>query len=99
MPLVGAAAAARAAEDRDAWDAIYIGAEKVGHTHIKVGTVKDSRGREFYRVQVNTVLSFKRGDDRVNMEVRYGTIETAEGVGAAVGHADEGGTGGVADVW
>lgn len=68
-----------AAEDREAWDAIYIGAQKVGHTHIKVGPVKDAKGREFYRVQVNTVLSFKRGNDRVNMEVRYGTIETPEG--------------------
>jgi hypothetical protein len=64
---------------QESWDAIYIGAEKVGHTHVKVAPVKDSRGRELLRVQVNTVLSFKRGQDRVNMEVRYGTIETKEG--------------------
>ena len=68
-----------AAEDQEAWDALYIGAEKVGHTHIKVSPVKDRKGETYNRVQVNTVLSFKRGRDRVDMEVRYGTIETLEG--------------------
>lgn len=68
-----------AGKAKEAWDAIYIGSNKVGHTHIQVAPVKDARGRELVRVQVNTVLSFNRGSDRVNMEVRYGTIETPEG--------------------
>jgi hypothetical protein len=70
---------AGAARAQESWDAIYIGSDKVGHTHVKVSPVKDSKGRELLRVQVNTVLSFRRGQDRVNMEVRYGTIETLEG--------------------
>lgn len=64
---------------QESWDAIYIAGDKVGHTHIRVAPVKDGRGRELHRVQVNTVLSFRRGRDRVNMELRYGTIETKEG--------------------
>ncbi len=67
------------AHAQESWDAIYIGADKVGHTHIRVATVKDGRGRDLQRVQVNTVLSFRRGRDRVNMELRYGTIETSDG--------------------
>jgi transglutaminase-like putative cysteine protease len=64
---------------QESWDAIYIGGDKVGHTHIRVAPVKDGQGRDLQRVQVNTVLSFRRGRDRVNMELRYGTIETNEG--------------------
>jgi transglutaminase-like putative cysteine protease len=64
---------------REAWDAIYMGAGKIGHSHIKVEPVKARDGRDLYRVQVNTVLEFLRGKDRVAMEVRYGTIETPEG--------------------
>jgi hypothetical protein len=77
--LLLAPAPALAAASQDAWDAIYVGRDKVGHTHIKVAPVKDKQGKEYLRVQVNTVLSFKRGKDRANMEVRYGTIETKEG--------------------
>jgi transglutaminase-like putative cysteine protease len=77
--LTAPALQAAPAEEREAWDAIYIGNEKVGHTHIKVSPVKDSQGRPFLRIQVNTVLSFKRDRDRVNMELRYGTIETEQG--------------------
>jgi hypothetical protein len=64
---------------RESWDAIYIGSDKVGHTHIKVAPVKDATGRELLRVQVNTVLDFKRGRDRIALEQRYGTIETIDG--------------------
>ncbi len=63
----------------DAWDAIYISGNKVGHNHIKVTSVKDSQGNPLLRVQVNTVLSLKRGNDRVDLELRYGTIETLDG--------------------
>ncbi len=63
----------------EAWDAIYVGGQKVGHTHIRVEPVKDAKGRELVRVQLNTVASFQRGSDRVNMEMRYGTIETKDG--------------------
>jgi len=75
----GWTAASLAAATSESWDAIYIGAEKVGHVHVKVAPVKDKNGRDLVRVQVNTVLSFKRGKDRANMEVRYGTIETPQG--------------------
>jgi hypothetical protein len=77
--IVGWSSASLAAGQSESWDAIYIGAEKVGHVHVKVAPVKDKNGRELVRVQVNTVLSFKRGKDRANMELRYGTIETQAG--------------------
>lgn len=74
-----AAGAASASAQTEAWDAIYIGAAKVGHHHLSVTPVKDRQGRDLVRVQVNTVLSLRRGRDRLNMEVRYGTIETRDG--------------------
>jgi hypothetical protein len=77
LALLALTAAPAAAQE--SWDAIYIGGDKVGHTHIRVAPVKDGQGRELQRVQVNTVLSFRRGRDRVNMELRYGTIETNDG--------------------
>jgi hypothetical protein len=69
-----------AARAEDSWDAIYIGGRKVGHNHITVKPVTSPQtGRKFNRVQVNTVLSFRRNADRVQMEMRYGVIETPEG--------------------
>ena len=76
---LGWAAYGRAAGELESWDAMYIGAQKVGHVHVKVAPVQDKKGRDLFRVQVNTVLSFKRGKDRANMEIRYGTIETPDG--------------------
>jgi hypothetical protein len=63
----------------ESWDAIYMGTTKVGYTHVNVNPVTDSTGRKLLRVQVNTVLGYKRGRDRVSIEMRYGTIETAAG--------------------
>ncbi len=63
----------------ESWDAIYIGANKIGHTHVQVTPVRDSGGRALLRVQVNTVMTYKRGRDRANVEMRDGTIETTDG--------------------
>ncbi|WP_435015927.1 transglutaminase-like domain-containing protein [Tundrisphaera sp. TA3] len=62
----------------EAWDAVYIAGSKVGHIKTKVAQVED-RGRKLVRVQVDTTLTFKRGDDTSTMELQYGTIETPEG--------------------
>ena len=51
---------------------------KVGHIHTYVQPVTD-RGRDLVRVRVDMVLSFKRLNDRVRIEMRYGTIETPDG--------------------
>jgi hypothetical protein len=72
-------AASPLAQGQESWDAIYVSSTKVGHTHVKVANVSDAKGRKLLRVQVNTVLSYKRGRDRVNIEMRYGTIETLDG--------------------
>jgi hypothetical protein len=76
--LIGSAAVARAEES---WDAIYVGAFKVGHNHIRVDQQPDRRDptKKYLRVQVNTVLSFVRNGNQTQMEMRYGTIETLEG--------------------
>jgi transglutaminase-like putative cysteine protease len=39
----------------------------------------NEKGRELYRVRVDTVFSFRRLDDTVVMKMVYGTIETPEG--------------------
>ena len=62
----------------EAWDAVYIAGSKVGHIQTKVEGVED-KGRKLLRVQVDTTLSFKRGDDTSTMQLQYGTIETPEG--------------------
>ncbi len=63
---------------QESWDAVYMAGAKVGHIHTYVQPVKD-RGRDLLRVRVDMVLSFKRLEDRVRIEMRYGTIETLEG--------------------
>lgn len=78
---------ATTAQGAESWDAIYMGAVKVGHNHVQFNAIKDGQGRpvkddngtELYRVQVNTVLSLKRGRDRTETEMRFGTIETPDG--------------------
>lgn len=63
---------------RESWDAIFIGNSKVGHINTKVTKLK-SGTRDLLRVEVTTVLEYKRQNDRVRMRLRYGTIETPEG--------------------
>jgi hypothetical protein len=65
----------------DSWDAIFVGPLKVGHNHIHVEPTQDKKdpSKKYLLVQVNTVLSFARGRDRTEMELRYGTIETLDG--------------------
>lgn len=72
-------AGAVAAQAEDSWDAIYIAGRKVGHNHITVKPVTAKNGQKYNRVQLNTVLSFRRGADKTQMELRYGVIETTEG--------------------
>jgi hypothetical protein len=83
IPAARAAAQAQepAAGDgvREAWDAIYVGDSKVGHVHLWIKPVKDSRGRELLNVRVDSELSFRRGPDTARMKLLYGTIETQEG--------------------
>jgi transglutaminase-like putative cysteine protease len=68
----------RACAESESWDAVYLGGSKVGHMRIRVAPVKDG-DRQFTRVLVDFVLSFKRGNDSSTMELQYGTIETPEG--------------------
>ncbi len=63
---------------QDSWDSVFLSGQKVGHIHTFVAPVTD-KGRELVRVRVDMVLSFKRDQDRVKIETRYGTIETPEG--------------------
>jgi Transglutaminase-like superfamily len=63
----------------ESWDLIRVGTIKIGHQHVVVKRLTH-QGRDLVNVQVNTVVVFKRNRDRVFMEVRYGTIETPEGV-------------------
>jgi transglutaminase-like putative cysteine protease len=77
--LVAGWLSAAAAGAEESWDAIYVGSQKIGHTHLRVAPVKGRDGTEYINVQFNTVANFKRGKDRVSFEIRYGTIETKEG--------------------
>lgn len=76
--LLGAAVA-RGDERRESWDAVFIAGKKVGYIHTIVEPVKASDGRELLRVQVQTQLRFKRLNDTVTMQTRYGTVETKDG--------------------
>lgn len=70
--------AASAARAEDSWDAVFLAGNKIGyiHTFIEKATEKN---RPLNRVRVDTVLSFRRGDDVVTQKMMYGTIETLEG--------------------
>lgn len=69
---------APAARAEDAWDAVFLAGNKIGyiHTFIEKVTEKD---KSLNRVRVDTVLSFRRGDDTVVQKMMYGTIETPDG--------------------
>jgi hypothetical protein len=79
--LMGAAsllAAGSSARAQDAWDAIFLKGNKIGYVHTFIEKVSE-KGRELYRVRVDTVFSFRRLDDTVVMKMLYGTIETPDG--------------------
>lgn len=63
---------------QDAWDAIFLKGNKIGYVHTFIEKVSE-KGRELYRVRVDTVFSFRRLDDTVVMKMLYGTIETPDG--------------------
>src|ERR1700674_1256963 len=63
---------------QESWDAVYLAGAKVGYIHTYVEPLKD-KDRELLRVRVDMVLSFKRLDNEISMELRYGTIETPQG--------------------
>src|SRR3954452_11486656 len=67
-----------AASAQESWDAVYLSGAKIGHIHTFVEPLKD-RGRDLLRVRVDMVLTFKRLDNEITMELRYGTIETPQG--------------------
>lgn len=76
-PVVG-----RAAQEKvqKSWDAVYMAGGKIGYVETKVERLKDpTKDRELLRVQVDTVLTFKRSKDKVTQRIRYGTIETTDG--------------------
>jgi hypothetical protein len=76
---LAAPAVASAADDvRESWDVVLIGKTRIGYFNTRLEPVKD-RGRNLIRVRVDMTLSFKRGQDTVNIETTYGTIETPEG--------------------
>jgi len=63
----------------ESWDAIYLRNTQVGNIHLHVQPLKDSKGREVVRVQVEWNLNLRRGKDVTRLSLRYGTIETPEG--------------------
>src|SRR4051812_2718961 len=67
-----------AASAQESWDAVYLSGAKVGYIHTYIEPLKD-RGRDLLRVRVDTALTFKRLNDKITMELRYGTIETPQG--------------------
>jgi hypothetical protein len=76
---LAAPAVVSAADDvRESWDVVLIGKTRIGYFNTRLEPVKD-RGRNLIRVRVDMTLSFKRGQDNVNIETTYGTIETPEG--------------------
>ena len=79
VPMVLGALGAGPASAQESWDAVYVGGAKVGHMHVRVRPVKDSRGRELLNVIVDWELTFKRGNDTVALKQQYGTIETKDG--------------------
>ncbi|WP_337177884.1 transglutaminase-like domain-containing protein [Paludisphaera sp.] len=76
LPLLLALATPAVAEE--AWDAVFLAGNKIGYIHTFVEKVMD-KDRPLNRVRVDTVLSFRRGDDTVVQKLMYGTIETPEG--------------------
>ncbi len=68
----------RVAPAQESWDAVYMTGAKVGYYHTFVEALKD-QGRDLVRVRLDTVLTFKRQNDEISMELRYGTIETPQG--------------------
>ena len=77
--LLASVAASAPARAQESWDAIYIGKAKVGHAHVWVKPVKDGAGNPLVNVRVDWELSLKRGRDRVQLRLLYGTIETPDG--------------------
>ncbi len=72
------AAGLSAAAAQESWDAVYMGESKIGHTHTYVEKF-DYKGQPYVRVRVDTVLSFRRGNDPVTISLRYGSIEKPTG--------------------
>jgi hypothetical protein len=77
--ILGCGTARGAAEQRESWDALFIAGKKVGYIHTTVEPVKAGDGRDLLRVQVQTQLRFKRLNDTVTLQTRYGTVETPTG--------------------
>lgn len=67
-----------AARAEDSWDAVFLAGNKIGYIHTFIEKVTE-KNRPLNRVRVDTVLSFRRGDDVVTQKMMYGTIETPEG--------------------
>ncbi len=62
------------------WDAVYMSGTKIGTIQTTVERLKDpTKDRDLFRVNVTMDLTFKRKNDRVRQQVRYGTLETVDG--------------------
>jgi hypothetical protein len=66
------------ARAQEAWDAVFLKGNKIGHVHTFIEKVSE-KGRELYRVRQDQVYTFARLNDTVTMKMMYGTIETSEG--------------------
>ena len=66
------------ARAQEAWDAVFLKGNKIGHVHTFIEKVSE-KGRELYRVRQDQVYTFRRLKDTVTMKMMYGTIETPEG--------------------
>ncbi|QEH36275.1 Transglutaminase-like superfamily protein [Aquisphaera giovannonii] len=70
--------AAGQARAQEAWDAIFLKDNPIGHVHTFIEKLNE-KGRELYRVRQDQVYTIRRLDDAVTMKLMYGTIETPEG--------------------
>ncbi len=66
-------------ESRESWDAVFIAGRKAGSIHVNVEPLTASNGRALQRVVIEWRLAFERLGDKVEIERRFGTIETPEG--------------------
>ena len=71
-------AVASSARAQESWDAIYLAGSHIGFVHTSVEKVKN-KGKDYLRVRVDIVQTFKRGRDVAPTKLTYGTIETLDG--------------------
>jgi hypothetical protein len=75
-------AAPSAADDKapaeEAWEAVFIGSDKVGHNHTITRNLWEN-GRELVEVRMESAMSMKRFGQTIDISGEYVSVETPEG--------------------